>query len=273
MSRLENDRSKEQGPATQVASMKFDFNGKVAIVSGGRSGIGRRVVERLAEFGAIVVSADVAHGVDTGVSDPWLGVRDVKLDVREESSCVDLVSQVVDVAGRLDILVNCAGVVERPVRTIDQDVADWQRIIDINLGGTYRLSKVVAAAMAAAGQRGSIVNVGSVTGLRGFRASNAYGVSKSAVAMLTRTMATDLACRGIRVNAVAPGFIDTPMTAHLEVVGRSTKQDYLRRIPLRRFGSPDEVALPVLMLCSNAASYMTGVVIPVDGGWTAFGGV
>lgn len=250
----------------------FDFGGKMAIVTGGGSGIGRRIAERLAASGAMVASADWAHESHLPAA-AWQGVCDVHLDVRDDAACHDLVRRAMATAGRLDILVNCAGVAERALRTVDQTTAEWQKIIDVNLGGTYRMSKAAAAAMSRQGTGGAIVNVGSVTGLRAFRASNGYGVSKSAVAMLTQTMASDLAPCGIRVNAVAPGFIETPMTADLNTVGRGLKADYVRRIPMRRFGATDEVAGPVLMLCSDLASYMTGVVIPVDGGWTAFDGV
>ncbi len=252
--------------------MKFDFGGKMAIVTGGGSGIGRQLAERLAAAGAFAVIADRSNEALLPAS-AWQGICNARLDVCDEAACSDLVARAAAVTGRLDILVNCAGVSERGLRTVDQATSEWQKIIDVNLGGTYRMSKAAAVAMSQQDTGGSIVNVGSVTGLRAFRASNGYGVSKSAVAMLTQTMASDLASCGVRVNAVAPGFVETPMTADLNTVGRGLKADYVRRIPMRRFGSTDEVAGPVLMLCSDLASYMTGAVIPVDGGWTAFDGV
>lgn len=256
--------------------MISNFEEKIAIVTGGASGIGRKVVELLADGGANVISIDLEHAccaeINYGSCDEWHGCKNVKLDVSDYNNCVSIVDWVRKRVGRLDILVNCAGIKEQPFKTVDQDIKDWQRIMDVNLGGTYGMSKTAASLMKES-DGGAIVNVSSITGLRGFRASNGYGVSKSAIVMLTRTMASDLAPYGIRVNAVAPGFIDTPMIADWERVSRRSKDAYLRRIPLRRFGTPSEVALPILMLCNDSTSYITGVTIPVDGGWVAFGGV
>jgi len=253
--------------------MKIDFSGKVVIVTGGASGIGRRVAEAFSESGAMVLSADISNKNAGTSSQTWKGISNARLDVRNDAACNALVANVIAAAGHIDFLVNCAGIAERIRTTANQDTAHWEEIIDINLGGTYRMSKAVASAMSKNGTKGAIVNVGSLMGLRGFRAANGYGVSKSAVIMLTQTMAIDLAPQGIRVNAVAPGFISTPMIEFIETAERPSKQNYLQRIPMNRFGLADEVAQPILMLCSDLASYITGVVVPIDGGWAAFGGV
>jgi len=252
--------------------MKLGLENKTVIVTGGGSGIGATLVHTLVSHGANVVSADVQHRAPLP-QHAWAGMYEAELDVTDEEACNMLVREVVAVSGRLDILVNCAGVTEPGGKTIQQDAAQWRRVMDINLSGTYLMSKAAAAAMVELGAGGSIINVSSITGLVGFRASNGYGVSKAAVAMLTKTMAVDLAPRGIRVNAVAPGFINTPMTQNLESIGRLPRSDYLRRIPVGRFGETEEVVGPILMLCSDVSGYITGAVMPIDGGWTAFGGV
>lgn len=146
-------------------------------------------------------------------------------------------------------------------------------MIDVNLQGTFLMSRGAARIMAKQSSGGSIVNISSITGLIGFRGSNAYGVSKAAVAMMTQTMATDLASRGIRVNAVAPGFVDTSMLTRLEYDVGIERSVFERRIPMGRIGQPDEIAAAVLFLASDLARYITGVVLPVDGGATAFGGL
>jgi len=149
---------------------------------------------------------------------------------------------------------------------------EWRRTIDINLQGSYLMARAAARAMISANRGGSIVNLSSVTGLVGFRASNGYGVSKAAVVMLTKTLAVDLADWGIRVNAVAPGFIETAMTSDLNERTSVPYEAFVGRIPAGRFGSPEEVARVVVFLASDWATYITGAVIPVDGGWSAFGG-
>lgn len=253
---------------------RLPIAGTSALVTGGASGIGLSVCQALASAGARVFSADLQEGVATGV--PGLSDREIgylQCDVNSDEDCERAVSHVVRETGRIDILVNCAGIVEKTLKTCRQDMKEWQRVMDVNLAGTFRMSRVAACAMAEAGRGGSIVNVSSVAGLVGFRASNAYGVSKAAVAMLTRTMAADLASDGIRVNAVAPGFIDTPMTRNLDHSTGKGMPQFLARIPCRRFGKASEVALPVVFLCSDWASYITGSVLAIDGGWSAFGGV
>ncbi len=247
--------------------------GKTVLVTGGASGIGGAVVRMAMRYGARVAVFDIKKPPDdTRIAEAGRACVWLDGDVSVESDCDRVVDQTVAALGGLDVLVNCAGIIETTRQTIRQDLTDWRRTIDVNLQGTYLMARAAARVMASAGRGGSIVNLSSVTGLVGFRASNAYGVSKAAVAMLTRTLSTDLASQGIRVNAVAPGFIDTAMTSDLQERTSLSRAAFVRRIPSGHFGTPEEVARVVLFLASDWASYMTGAVIAVDGGWSAFGG-
>jgi len=252
--------------------MQYDLGGKVLLVTGGVSGIGLAVGQLAERNGARVAVLDkrlpAAGQPKAGGSEVlWL-----EGDVSQEAACENAVSAVVREFGRLDILVNNAGIFETLRGTVQQELSEWRRVIDVNLQGSYLMARAAIRAMNTHAIRGSIVNVASINGVCGFRASNAYGVSKAAVAMLTKTLALDVASRGIRVNAVAPGFIETPMTAQLEGDIGVSKQVFERRTPMGRFGTPAEIANVVMFLASDLASFMTGTVIPVDGGWSAFGG-
>lgn len=253
------------------------LHGKSVLITGGARGIGLATARLALSLGARVAVADIdgerARAAAAALAGPDAGGSPVGLsvDVADEAACEAAVAEVVARLGAIDVLVNSAGIIEPSVRTVDQDLAVWRRVIDVNLQGTYLMSRAAARAMTAAGRGGAIVNLSSITGLSGFRASNAYGVSKAAVAMLTQTMATDLAGRGIRVNAVAPGFIVTDMTAGLDD-GKVGAERFQRRTPLGRFGQADEVARSIAFLASDWAGYITGAVLPVDGGWCAFGG-
>lgn len=247
--------------------------GKSVLVTGGARGIGLASAQLARLCGARVAVCDLGAMASTPAADPDGGAfLSIEGDVSDEADAERIVSRVVDAHGGLDVLVNSAGVLEHTRSTPKQDLAEWRRTIDVNLQGTYLMARAATRAMMAAGQGGSIVNIASIAGLVGFRASNAYGVSKAAVAMLTRTMATDLARHRIRVNAVAPGFIETAMTSNLSDTTSVPRDAFLDRIPVGRFGDPEEIARVIVFLASDWASYMTGAVVPVDGGWTAFGG-
>lgn len=249
---------------------EVSLSGKVVLVTGGARGIGQAVARLAQQCEAQVVSCDMtpvsSHSQASGAILNLVG------DVSREEDCGRFVHKTVAQFGRLDVLVNNAGLLEVTRRTVKQDLSTWKQIMDVNLQGTYMMAKAAAMAMTDAGIRGSIVNIASITGLVGFRASNAYGVSKAAVAMLTKTLSADLASRHIRVNAVAPGLITTAMTGDLVEKTHVDQAAFLDRIPLQRFGDPDEIARAVVFLASDWASYITGAVLPVDGGWSAFGG-
>ena len=172
--------------------------------------------------------------------------------------------------GALNILVNNAGVPEKLNSIRNQDPEDWQRVIDVNLRSVYLMSRAAAEVMIPRGE-GVIINIASIAGINAFSASHAYGVSKAAVVMLTKTLACELARHRIRVNAVAPGVIRSPMLDGMTEEGKGISR-ILARVPLGRLGTAQEVGAAVAFLCSSAAAYITGAVLPVDGGWMAFGG-
>jgi NAD(P)-dependent dehydrogenase (short-subunit alcohol dehydrogenase family) len=232
----------------------FSFAGKSVLVTGGTSGIGRAVAEAFAAAGADVVAAGLpAATLPAGVA------RVAHLDVTDGCAVQDLLSGMV----HLDFLVNAAGVIRRD-EEFDPEV--FANVLDINLTGTMRAC--VAARPLLAVSKGAIVNIASMLSFFGGARVPAYSASKGGVAQLTRSLALAWSAEGIRVNAVAPGWIATPLTQALqEDPARSAV--LLGRTAMARWGRPEEVAGPVLFLCSPAATFMTGAIVPVDGGYSA----
>jgi NAD(P)-dependent dehydrogenase (short-subunit alcohol dehydrogenase family) len=221
----------------------FSFDGKRVLVTGGTSGIGRAVAEAFRIAGADVIAAGLPE-----------------LDVTDPLSIERLVAPV----DELDVLINAAGMIRRDAE-FGLDV--FEQVLNVNLTGTMRMC--VAARPALLKARGTIVNVGSLLSFLGGANVPAYTASKGGIAQLTKSLAVAWASDGIRVNAVAPGWIATPLTQALQEDAARSKQ-ILDRTPLGRWGRPEDVAGPVLFLCSEAASFMTGVVMPVDGGYLAY---
>lgn len=223
------------------------------LVTGGTSGIGRAVAEAFAAAGADVIAAGLPN------SHLSSGLRTEALDVTDDAAVQKLVAGL----PALDILVNAAGIIRRD-EEFQIDV--FTHVLDINLTGTMRLC--TAARPLLASSRGCIVNVASMLSFFGGARVPAYSASKGAIAQLTRSLALAWAADGIRVNAVAPGWIATPLTESLQN-DPARSQQLLSRTPLARWGRPEEIAGPVLFLCSDAASFMTGAIVPVDGGYSA----
>jgi len=253
--------------------MRISFDDRVVLVTGAGRGIGASVARLASAAGATVVLTDREGESLSRLRDDLPGALAMELDVTSESSCAAVFAEVAARLGRLDCVVNCAGIMEPLRRTTEQPLETWEQVIDVNLKGSFLIGREAARVMQALPKASgrSIVFVSSITGLGGFQASNAYGVSKAGVAMMTQTMALDLAKAGIRVNAIAPGFIETAMTTGLRET-EQLSQLYQRRTPLGRFGTCEEVAQAVLFLASDLAGFITGTVLRCDGGWSAFSG-
>ena len=248
------------------------FAGRTALVTGAAGGIGLAVASRLLAEGARVALADrAAEALARSCSALGPDAVAVLGDLAEEAGAERLFDDAVAAIGPVDILVNNAGVAEPIARTINQSLADWQSVLDVNLRGTFLMSRAWGRQALRRGQGGVLVNVASIVGIVGVPASNAYGTSKAAVIHLTRSLASEWASKGIRVNCVAPGFIEAPMAAAM--FGQGVNRERVEaRVPMRRLGLASEVAAAVAYLASDDASYVTGAVLPVDGGWCAYGG-
>lgn len=252
--------------------LPIDLSGRVALVTGAGRGIGFAIASVLRDCGARLVLNDRSSDSLSDAAGK-LGAHSIVLpgDVSDETFCDSVPRLCVESAGRLDILINNAGVAAPVRRTVNQSLSEWQKVIDVNVRGTFLMSRAAARHFSSV-RSGCIVNIASVAGIGPIPASNDYSVSKAAVAMMTRTMAADLGRFGIRINCVAPGFCDAPMLHEL-LNGDSVAEDASRRrIPLGRFGEPEEIGHAVAFLCSDLARYMTGAIVPVDGGWLANGG-
>jgi NAD(P)-dependent dehydrogenase (short-subunit alcohol dehydrogenase family) len=247
------------------------LDGRVAVITGAASGIGAATAQRFASEGASIAGLDVAGpnaAVVAGLETTGREVAFWPLDVRDEHQIADRVAAIIQRFGRIDLLLNAAGVAS--VGSVDQVEADeWDRVLDINLKGTYLVSKHVVPHMVERGA-GSIINIASIEGLVGFQGQAAYNASKGAVVVLTRNMAADYGRQGVRVNCLCPGLIETPMTEALGDPALSVIKDwFVDQHLLGRAGRPEEVAAAALFLASDDASFVTGHALVVDGGFVA----
>jgi len=242
---------------------------KTALVTGGSRGIGRAIVETLAREGAkvaFVYNSNEAAAKEVVASLPGCEVEAYQADVRNKDAAEDVINKIVEKWDRLDILVNNAGIIKDGLLAT-MDAQQWQDVIDTNLTSVFNFCQSVTRVMMS--QRyGRIVNMSSVAADTSNPGQANYAASKGGVEGFTRCMATELARRGITVNAVAPGFIETDMT---EAVVNAAGKEIKKRIPARRLGQPDDIANAVLYLVSDEASYVTGQVLKVDGGLTLGG--
>ena len=232
-----------------------DLSDKVAVVTGGASGIGAACVEVLRGAGATVIAWDLTEA-------PGI----VGTDITDAASVQAAAAAAVAEHGRVDILVNCAGVITENLPAQDVDPADFRRTFDVNVVGTFNTSRALYETLAATGA-GAIVNVASQAALVCLPHQSAYSASKGAVAALTRSLAIDWAADNIRVNAVCPGFTLTPMAK--QQMTPELDAAVSRRVPLGRMFEPEEIGRTIAFLASPWASAVTGVVMAVDGGWTA----
>ncbi len=241
------------------------FDGKVAVVTGAARGIGQSIAKRLAHEGADVVICDLQAEwlAETAGIVQGLGRKALPLavDVGDSEAVNACIAEVVKVFGKVDIMVNNAGITKDTllVRMSDDD---WDAVLRVNLKGTFLFTRAVAKHMMKQ-RSGAIVNIASISGIIGTAGQANYAASKAGVVALTKSTANELAGRGVRANAIAPGFISSKMT---DALSEEVRNQYLSRIPLGRFGSVDDIANAVVFLASEQSSYLTGQTLNVNGG-------
>jgi len=248
-----------------------ELRGRVVLITGGASGLGLAAAESFAREGATIAIADLR--VDQALAQAQrLGPPHIGLggDVASQSDVQALIDMTLARCGGLDVLINCAGIPDTFQATVDQDVADFRRLLDVHLCGTYMACKAAAPHMLGQ-QRGSIINLSSIAGVLGLSRRNAYSAAKAGIGMLTRTLGCEWAAQGVRVNAIAPGYMLTPFSQKLIDEGKLDANRVRRRTPAGRLGTAQQIADAMLFLASDSADFITGVTLPVDGGYMAWG--
>ena len=251
-----------------MSDQRFDLHGKTALITGASSGLGAHFARVLAAAGArVVLAARRAERLEALVTDLRSQGQEalaVTMDVTDSDSIDAGFQQAEQTFGVIDILVNNAGIGD-PVPFLDMTEGNWRSMMDTNLDGAWRVAHRATVAMAKAGKGGSVINIASILGLRVGAALSHYAVAKAGVVQLTKAMAMELARNDIRVNAIAPGYFRTEMNT--DYFDTDKGQDYIRsKVPMRRLGRLEELSGPLLLLASEAGSFMTGTIINVDGG-------
>ena len=244
------------------------LDGRVALVTGGGSGIGRASAHALAQAGAHVAVSDIDEDAARNVAGEIGAGEAHRLDVADEAAVAAVVGAIMGRHGRIDILVNNAGLGAR-MPTVDLPTERWRHVLAVNLDGSFFCAREAGRHVVAAG-RGAVVNVASIMGLVGgaHYPNLAYHSAKGALVNFTRALACEWAARGVRVNAIAPTFARTRLTEPL-LADEAMAERLIADTPMGRFAEPEEVAAAILFLSSDAASMITGAILPVDGGWTA----
>ena len=251
----------------------LSLKGKAALVTGGRRGIGRAIALALADAGADLAIADIVaddgklDGVAAEIKAMGRRCLAIKADISSLSDVQQMVRATTQKFRKIDILVNCAGVWIPGQTLIETSEANWDKVIDTNMKGTYFCCREVGKVMVRRGG-GNIINISSQVGLNPGMGAGAYSISKAGIIMLTRQLALELADKGIRVNALAPGIVKTDFNIDLWKNPEAERQLSLG-VPLGRLAEPEDIARAMLFLVSEESSYITGAVIPVDGGWQA----
>ncbi|MBV9354624.1 MAG: glucose 1-dehydrogenase [Chloroflexi bacterium] len=248
--------------------------GRAAIVTGGSRGIGRAIARGYLREGARVVltsrnDAEARAAAERLAGETGGAVLGFAADVSSEPAVDDMLARTLDAFGGVDVLVNNAGFgFVHPSATLP--TADWQRVLDTNLNGSFYCARAVGQEMLRIG-RGSIINIGSLTSFVGFPYRAAYGATKAAVVELTRVLACEWGSQGVRVNAIAPGWIRSDFMVKLFASGVLDEGKMVARTPLGRVGTPEDVVGPAVFLASDDAAFVTGTTLTVDGGWLAYG--
>jgi 2-deoxy-D-gluconate 3-dehydrogenase len=247
----------------------FDLTGRTALVTGARTGLGQAIADVLAQAGADIIGLGSSPMPETAERIAQHGVRfhEAVRDLGDPTGLDALIGDLEARFGGIDILVNNAGIIRR-AGVLDFTEADWDAVMDVNLKSLFFLSQAVARRWVARGTPGRIVNIASLLSFQGGIRVPSYTASKHGAVGLTRLMANELASRGITVNAIAPGYIETDNTAALRADPDRSRQ-ILERIPAGRWGTPDDLKTAVLFLASPASGYVNGSVVTVDGGWLA----